>query len=63
MAKKLAIVLSKDLNNTEMAKYHRDKTYIWFAPTKTFVLRSKLREIKELLDQGKTISQVNDEII
>lgn len=60
MAKKLAIVLANNLNNTEMAKYHRDKSYIWFSPTKTFVLRNKLREIKELLDEGKTVAQVNE---
>lgn len=58
--KKLAIVLASNLNTLEMSKYHKNPNYIWFAPTKTFVLRYRLREIKDLLDQGKSISEINE---
>ena len=60
MAKKKAIVLAKDLSMLEMSRYHKSPDYIWFPPTKTFVLKHRLREIKELLDQHKTIAEVSE---
>jgi len=60
MAKKLAIVLAKDLSMLQMSRYYKNPAYIWFAPTKTFVLKHRLKDIKELLDQHKTIAEVNE---
>lgn len=57
--KRLAIVKQSDLSNEELAKYHKSSHYIFFDFTNCFVLKAKLREIKELLDQHKSIAEIN----
>ncbi len=57
--KLLAIVKKSELSLSDVAKYHRNEKYIFFEGTNCFVLKSKLREIKELLDQKKSVAEVN----
>ena len=57
--KLLAIVKKSDLTLAEATKYHRNSRYMFFDVTNCFVLKDKLREIKELLDQKKSVAEVN----
>lgn len=57
--KRLAIVKQSDLTPLELAAYRRNHRYIFFDITNCFVLKAKLKEIKELLDQKKTIEEIN----
>ncbi|MEY3403294.1 MAG: hypothetical protein RLZZ86_2910 [Cyanobacteriota bacterium] len=60
--KKKAIILAKELPLIEIQKIKKDPEYHYFVATHTFVFKSKMKEIKELLDLKHSITEINEMI-